>query len=116
MGTMSAYRPLAEKLIELWPKGMKMNTTSWRSSPIVIVQRLKMAEALYDCSIDEVRAIDTAKRYVKSFGNDTKYMQSLKYFIYKEKIINGKKEYVSNLMELMDNPDDIKENKFDYLI
>lgn len=82
----SFYMELAKKLIELWPKGSKNGSYSWRSTPEEIAKRL---EILWKTTLkDKVYTVEdclsAARRYLSQFENDTKYMKTLKYFIIKQ--------------------------------
>ena len=80
------YVGLAEKLRELWPTGNKDGKYPWRDSVDNIAQRLKFIwtkRKLKEYSIDEVLMV--ARMYLSKFDADTKYMKTLKYFIYKTK-------------------------------
>lgn len=77
---------LASKLRELWPPGEKDNKYSWRDSEKNIVKRLnfiwterKLGDkyTLEDC-------LSVARRYLSQFEDNVKYMQLLKYFIFKQ--------------------------------
>lgn len=80
---------LANKLRELYPAGKKPGYAyTWRDSTSCIVDRLKKFFLKYgDYSDDEI--IDATKRYIASFNGDYKYMQLLKYFIWKNKVTGG---------------------------
>lgn len=97
---------LAQKLIELYPKGKKPGTAyMWRDSKIVIAKRLK---SLYDrtkADFTDEQAINATKRYIESFNGNYTYMQLLKYFISKRAIIDGATEEVSQLLSYIENED-----------
>lgn len=80
---------LANKLRELFPAGKKPGYAyTWRDSTSCIVDRLKKFVLKYgDYPDDEI--IDATKRYISSFNGDYKYMQLLKYFIWKNKVTGG---------------------------
>ena len=77
------FTSLANKLRELFPSGKKPGYAyTWRDSTSCIADRLKKFSLKYgDYSDEEI--IDATKRYVASFNGDYKYMQLLKYFIWK---------------------------------
>lgn len=86
--TIDRYVKLAEKLIALYPKGKKEGTAyMWRDSRAVIAKRLKsLAEGLAKengISFTDEQAINATRKYVESFNGDYKFMQLLKYFIWK---------------------------------
>jgi hypothetical protein len=81
---------LAEKLIELYPKGRKAGTNyMWRDSKAIIAKRLKAIVKKYDAKFTDEEAVEATKRYVNSFNGDYKYMQLLKYFLMKKDLITG---------------------------
>lgn len=102
----SRFINLAEKLIELYPKGKKAGTAyMWRDSKIVIAKRLK---SLYDrtkATFTDEQAVNATKRYVESFNGNYTYMQLLKYFISKRQIVDGSIEEVSQLLSYIENED-----------
>ena len=78
---------LAEKLRELWPPGEKDGKYAWRDSVSNLSRRLK---ALWDERFkDKQFTIDdcliAARKYLAQFEDNVKYMQTLKYFIMKQK-------------------------------
>lgn len=82
------YLRLADKLREIYPKGRKEGTAyMWRDSRAVIAKRLKsLAEGLAKengISFTDEQAINATRKYVESFNGDYKFMQLLKYFIWK---------------------------------
>lgn len=86
---------LADNLRALFPAGKKPGYAyTWRDSTSCIADRLKKFIAKYgDYNDDDI--INATKRYVNSFNGDYKYMQLLKYFIWKNKVtgeemINGR--------------------------
>lgn len=83
------YTALADKLKQIYPDGKKLGTTFfWKDSTTVIAERLKKFFLKYGEHTDE-EIIDATKRYVKSFNGDYRYMQLLKYFIWKNKTSGG---------------------------
>ncbi len=85
------YSELAKKLINLFPAGLKDNKYPWRGSEQLIVKRLKFLWKEYDLGTKYSisNCLCAARRYISQFENNTKYMQTLKYFIFKqEKIIS----------------------------
>lgn len=82
------YLKLADALREIYPKGRKEGTAyMWRDSRAVIAKRLKsLAEGLAKengISFTDEQAINATRKYVESFNGDYKFMQLLKYFIWK---------------------------------
>ena len=83
------YTALADKLKQIYPEGKKPGTSFfWKDSTNAIADRLKKFFLKYgDYSDEEI--IDATKRYVMSFNGDYRYMQLLKYFIWKNKVTGG---------------------------
>lgn len=97
---------LAQKLIELYPKGKKPGTAyMWRDSKIVIAKRLKSLYNRTKADFTDEQAINATKRYIESFNGNYTYMQLLKYFISKRAIIDGATEEVSQLLSYIENED-----------
>lgn len=94
------FTELAEKLRELWPPGEKDGKYAWRDSVPNLSRRLKV---LWDerfkgkeFTIDE--CLVAARKYLAQFEDNVKYMQTLKYFILKQKSIvekDGRLRYIS---------------------
>lgn len=93
------FYKIAKALRPMWPAGDKSERYPWRDSVENLKKRLKtlwdirrMKEyPLEDC-------IQTANIYLSRFANDTTYMQTLKYFILKQKEIvepDGRIRYVN---------------------
>lgn len=79
------YINLANKLRGLFPAGKKSGYAyTWRDSPSCIADRLRKFTAKYGDYSDE-DIVAATKKYVDSFNGDYKYMQLLKYFIWKNK-------------------------------
>ena len=82
----SSYTELANKLREIYPAGKKPGYAyTWRDSTSCIADRLKKFKLKYGSYSDE-DIINATKAYVNSFNGDYKYMQLLKYFIWKNKV------------------------------
>ena len=100
----SEFNTLAEKLREIYPKGVKPGTTYlWRDSVPIIARKLKTLVTKFGVSFTEQEAIDATKKYVESFGSDRKFMQLLKYFILKTDKTTG--EVRSDFLAIIQNPD-----------
>lgn len=83
------FTALADKLRELFPAGKKPGYAyTWRDSTSCIVDRLKKFVLKYGDYPDE-EIIDATKRYIASFNGEYRYMQLLKYFIWKNKVTGG---------------------------
>jgi hypothetical protein len=100
---------LAEKMIELFPRGKKPGTnTYWRSNKKDISLRLKKFFKLYGNKYTQEQILDATKAYIDSFNGNYQYMKVLKYFIWKvakrvDSEGNGFIEEVSDLATYMDN-------------
>lgn len=85
-GSEERFINLANALREIFPAGKKPGYAyTWRDSTSCIVDRLKKFILKYGDYSDE-RIIAATKEYVKSFNGDYRYMQLLKYFIWKNKV------------------------------
>ena len=97
------FDELAEKLRELWPAGSRRingKEYEWRDSVSNLSRRL---ETLWkerfkgkEYTIDECLAV--ARRYLSQFEDNTKFMMSVKFFIWKQKELvqsNGRIKYVT---------------------
>ena len=98
------YENLAIKLRELFPEGKKAGTNYyWRDSVAIIAKRLKaLVKKNGECFTDE-QAITATKEYVSSFNGNYQYMQLLKYFISKQKVVDGTIEEDSQLLSYIEN-------------
>lgn len=82
------FTNLAKKLRELFPAGKKPGTSyTWRDSVSCISDRLKKFFVKYDPEYKHTdeEIINATKEYVSSFNGNYKYMQLLRYFIWKNK-------------------------------
>lgn len=95
-------RELAIKLRELYPEGKKEGTNYyWRDSVSIITKRLAMFFKKYGNKYSENKIISATKDYVSSFNGNYRYMQLLKYFIYKRGSEAG--EETSQLLSYIEN-------------
>ena len=102
------YELLAEKLRELYPSGKKPGTNyQWRDSNAIIAKKLKALVKKYGETFTDEEAIDATKRYVESFNGNYQYMQLLKYFISKRKVIDGEIEESSQLLSFIENKEQV---------
>lgn len=91
------FTDLAQKLRELWPSGEKDGKWPWRDSVQNIAKRLKFLwedRKLGQYTLEE--CLTAARRYLAQYEDNTKYMQVLKYFIFKQKSVvqaDGKIHY-----------------------
>ena len=84
------YRDLADKMREVYPKGLKPGTNyQWRDSTAIIADRLMKLVAKYNIEFTDEEAVEATKRYIASFNGNYRYMQILKYFISKQKPVEG---------------------------
>lgn len=101
------FEILAEKLRELFPKGRKPGTNyQWRDSNRIIALRLKSLVKKFNVDFTDEEAVDATKRYIESFNGNYQYMQLLKYFICKPRIIDGEVEQSSQLLSYIENKEE----------
>lgn len=103
------FEALASKLQELYPNGIKPNTThAWRGTIEDITQKLRVLIAKYNFTFTEEEAISAVKEYTSSFVPPYKYMHTLKNFIlYTTKHY----EIESQFMSIIENHRSTKENE-----
>lgn len=96
---------LASKLKEIFPKGKKDGTNLyWADGNALIVRRLKLFFKKYGEVFEHDQIITAAQKYIEGFNGNYKYMQILKYFIFKEKRgIGGDIEGESQLINYIEN-------------
>lgn len=103
---------LADRLREIYPQGKKPGTNlQWRDSTVMICKRLKALIKKYNVSFTDDEAVTATKRYVESFHGDYRFMQTLRYFLWKDNRING--EETSQFLSYLQNDDD-GDNNFDW--
>lgn len=107
------YRALADKMREVYPKGLKPGTNyQWRDSTAIIADRLIKLVAKYNVEFTDEEAVDATKRYIASFNGNYRYMQILKYFISKQKPIEGAPaEQNSQFLSFLQNEEGTTENQ-----
>ena len=107
------YIVLADKMREAYPKGLKPGTNyQWRDSTAIIADRLMKLVAKHNIEFTDEEAIDATKRYITSFNGNYKYMQILKYFISKQKPVDGAPaEQNSQFLSFLQNKEGIIENQ-----
>lgn len=111
-GEQDRFMVLADKLREIYPQGKKQGTNlQWRDSTVMISKRLKALIKKYGVSFTDEEAIDATKRYVNSFHGDYRFMQVLRYFLWKDDKVNG--EEVSQFLSYLQN-DDAQDNNSDW--
>lgn len=107
------FMVLADKLREIYPQGKKQGTNlQWRDSTVMICKRLKALIKKYGVSFTDEEAVEATKRYVDSFHGDYRFMQVLRYFLWKDDKING--EEVSQFLSYLQNNDDGQSNNSDW--
>lgn len=95
---------LAEKLKEIFPAGKKEGTNNyWTEGKALIVKRLKTFFKKYDADYTDEQIIEATKKYVEGFNGNYQFMKTLKYFIFKDKIVDNEKEYSSDLLNYLEN-------------
>lgn len=104
------YKKRVGKLIdamrEYYPRGRKDGTNAyWRGNRPELIDRMTVFFRRHGDYPDEV-VLAATKAYVDSFGDNTRLMKTLKYFISK-KNVDGTFEY--DLLTFIENLDDIDE-------
>ena len=98
------YFEIAEAMQEEFPKGRKEGTNyNWRGSTAINAARLKTLVQRYSVSLNKEDVVQATRNYVQSFNGDYRYMQILKYFIFKNETRNGSVEFESQLMSYIEN-------------
>lgn len=95
---------LAKRLKELFPKGKKEGTAQyWAEGEALIAKRLHKFYDKYGKFEDDV-VINATKKYIEAFNGNYRFMRTLKYFIYAEKInAAGEQESTSDLLTYIEN-------------
>lgn len=96
-------RELAIRLRELFPKGLKDKSYSWRGNIKDIGDKLQKFFKLYGNQWSEDEIYEATKRYVEHFNGDYTQMRLLTYFILKHD--KEKQELISDLATWLDNPE-----------
>lgn len=107
---------LAIKLKELYPKGKKEGTNQfWADGVSIIVKRLKIFYKKYGFYDNDI-IIKATENYIKSFNGDYRFMKTLKYFLWSEKVNKaGEVEPTSDLLTYIENAGEIDELSDDWL-
>lgn len=101
---------LAEALRKLWPSGEKDSKYPWRDTVPNLEKRLRLIWDYNDLgdkyTVDD--CLQAARRYLAQFQDNTKYMQTLKYFIFKQNKLVGRDgkityTYKSALVDLLNS-------------
>lgn len=89
---------LASQMRELFPKGIKPGANqSWRGSVSCLVGKLNTFFRKYGNDWTTQEVLNATQRYVDNFGDDMRFMQTLKYFI--------EKDGESTLLSYLEEPD-----------
>lgn len=106
---------LANKMRNMFPKGIMLDGIPWTEGPVLIVQRLEGFFRRFGTYPAE--DIEKAtERYVAAKRN-TPYMRSLKNFIYKEEVqLDGTTALQSDLYNFLENPDSLANPMEDWTI
>lgn len=100
------------------PYGPRPSNTAWRGNKRDLVERLRKFFARYGNNYTKEQLVEATKKYVNSFGEDTRYMRVLPYFIMKsERKMHADGitsiEEVSNLANILESEDDYVKSKSD---
>lgn len=99
---------LAEKLMEVFPKGKKEGTPYyWKGNKKEIKDKLKKFFVYFGNSYTDNQIVQAARMYVTSFNGDYRFMRLLKYFIWKNDIKRDAEsasvEQISELASYIEN-------------
>ena len=99
-GELRRFVKLAIKMQEIYPSGTKPGThEKWQGNESLIGERILSIVKKCDLSFTDEEAIQACKEYVASFNVDKTTMHVLKYFIYKNDINSGAREFKSMFVE-----------------
>lgn len=91
--------PLAERLMELFPKGKKEGTNNyWKGNKREIVLKLQKFYKLYGKYTAE-EIYNATKAYIDYHKNNLSIMRTLKYFILKNEVIKGETSDLATWLE-----------------
>ena len=98
---------LAKQLKNLFPKGKKPGTNQyWAEGEALIAKRLHKFYDKYG-KFDDNIILQATKKYIEGFNGDYRFMRTLKYFIYAEKINSaGEQESTSDLLTYIENAEE----------
>lgn len=94
------YPNLARELRKLWPPGMKEHKYPWRESVPSLVARLEVLFSerdLFEYTLED--CLRAARIYLARYEDDASYMQTLKYFVLKQKTIRVDEHHVKYVNE-----------------
>lgn len=95
------FKTLAQKMMDLFPEGNMPNTNyKWRGNLTTIEQRLKSFKKKFEGEYTEEQILQATAKYVEDYSKqDYKYMQLLKYFIWKEDPVKGLDSQLASYLE-----------------
>jgi hypothetical protein len=119
------FTKAAQGLWDMWPQGKKDDKYPWKESVPVLKERLEFIwsklKVTGDYSVDDI--LQAGRRYLAQYEHSsTKYMQLLKYFIFKQKDVGVtekgiiKKSYESMLVKMLQEKDKEEQIPFDEFI
>lgn len=102
---------LAKQLKNLFPKGKKQGTNQyWAEGEALIAKRLHKFYDKYGKFDDDI-ILQATKKYIEGFNGDYRFMRTLKYFIWAEKVnAGGELESTSDLLTYIENTDETNIN------
>lgn len=122
----SFFTEIATGLRSLWPAGNKDGKWPWRESVSTLVERLKFMWEKFalDDKYSVEDCLEAGRKYIAKYEHSsTKYMQVLKYFIFKQKDAGTddkgfiKKTYTSTLVNLLqDKPEAVQQSFEDFIV
>ena len=96
------FDKLAKQMWELFPEGKKPGTNlMWKDSKPMIAKRLKTLVKKYKVNFTDEQALGATKKYIESFNGDYRFMQVLRYFIWKRDNDTGTE--TSQLLSYIEN-------------
>lgn len=96
------FDKLAKQMWELFPEGKKPGTNlMWKDSKPMIAKRLKTLVKKYKVDFTDEQALNATKKYIESFNGDYRFMQVLRYFIWKRDNDTGTE--TSQLLSYIEN-------------
>lgn len=99
------FYSLAYKMQSLFPDGCKEGTSyPWKSDINDVAFRLMLLVYRFNFKFTEKEALDATEKYIKCFNESNKYMQLLKYFVFKtRKYKNKEEDFTSLFMTMIEN-------------
>lgn len=107
---------LATQLKSIFPKGKKEGTNvMWTDGEALIIKRLRQFFKKYGNNYADEQILDAAKAYVQGFNSQLKFMQTLRYFIFTERVgVGGEIESQSQLLNFIENAGETAHLKDDW--